>query len=147
MGVIIQKKDGGYLYTTTDIACAKYRYETLHADRVLYYIDSRQHQHLMQAWTIVRKAGYVPDSVPLEHHMFGMMLGKDGKPFKTRAGGTVKLADLLDEALERARRPRPRRTRICRLTSWKIWRKWWVSARLNMPTCRKPHHRLRLRLG
>ncbi|EGG6303802.1 TPA: arginine--tRNA ligase [Salmonella enterica] len=104
MGVIIQKKDGGYLYTTTDIACAKYRYETLHADHVLYYIDSRQHQHLMQAWTIVRKAGYVPDSVPLEHHMFGMMLGKDGKPFKTRAGGTVKLADLLDEALERARR-------------------------------------------
>lgn len=104
MGVIIQKKDGGYLYTTTDIACAKYRYETLHADRVLYYIDSRQHQHLMQAWTIVRKAGYVPDSVPLEHHMFGMMLGKDGKPFKTRTGGTVKLADLLDEALERARR-------------------------------------------
>jgi len=104
MGVIIQKKDGGYLYTTTDIACAKYRYETLHADRVLYYIDSRQHQHLMQAWTIVRKAGYVPDSVPLEHHMFGMMLGKDGKPFKTRAGGTVKLVDLLDEALERARR-------------------------------------------
>ena len=104
MGVIIQKKDGGYLYTTTDIACAKYRYENLHADRVLYYIDSRQHQHLMQAWTIVRKAGYVPDSVPLEHHMFGMMLGKDGKPFKTRAGGTVKLADLLDEALERARR-------------------------------------------
>ncbi|EMX9645168.1 TPA: arginine--tRNA ligase [Salmonella enterica] len=104
MGVIIQKKDGGYLYTTTDIACAKYRYETLHADRVLYYIDSRQHQHLMQAWTIVRKAGYVPDSVPLEHHMFGMMLGKDGKPFKTRAGGTVKLANLLDEALERARR-------------------------------------------
>ncbi len=104
MGVIIQKKDGGYLYTTTDIACAKYRYETLHADRVLYYIDSRQHQHLMQAWTIVRKAGYVPESVPLEHHMFGMMLGKDGKPFKTRAGGTIKLSDLLDEALERARR-------------------------------------------
>lgn len=102
MGVIIQKKDGGYLYTTTDIACAKYRYETLKADRVLYYIDSRQHQHLMQAWTIVRKAGYVPESVPLEHHAFGMMLGKDGKPFKTRAGGTIKLSDLLDEAVERA---------------------------------------------
>lgn len=102
MGVIIQKKDGGYLYTTTDIACAKYRYETLGANRVLYYIDSRQHQHLMQAWTIVRKAGYVPDTVSLEHHMFGMMLGKDGKPFKTRSGGTVKLSDLLDEAIERA---------------------------------------------
>ena len=102
MGVIIQKKDGGYLYTTTDIACAKYRYETLKADRVLYYIDSRQHQHLQQAWTIVRKAGYVPESVPLEHHAFGMMLGKDGRPFKTRSGGTIKLADLLDEAVERA---------------------------------------------
>jgi arginyl-tRNA synthetase len=103
MGVIVQKKDGGYLYTTTDIACAKYRYENLHADRVLYFIDSRQHQHLMQAWTIVRKAGYVPESVTLEHQMFGMMLGKDGKPFKTRSGGTVKLTDLLDEAMERAR--------------------------------------------
>ncbi|GKX58309.1 arginine--tRNA ligase [Leminorella grimontii] len=102
MGVIIQKNDGGYLYTTTDIACAKYRYETLGADRVLYYIDSRQHQHLMQAWTIVRKAGYVPENVTLEHHMFGMMLGKDGKPFKTRSGGTIKLSELLDEAIENA---------------------------------------------
>ncbi|GAA0331584.1 arginine--tRNA ligase [Morganella psychrotolerans] len=102
MGVIIRKKDGGYLYTTTDIACAKYRHDVLHADRVLYYIDSRQHQHLMQAWTIVRKAGYIPQSMTLEHHMFGMMLGKDGKPFKTRAGGTIRLSDLLDEAVERA---------------------------------------------
>lgn len=102
MGVIIRKKDGGYLYTTTDIACAKYRHDVLHADRVLYYIDSRQHQHLMQAWTIVRKAGYIPESMTLEHHMFGMMLGKDGKPFKTRAGGTISLSDLLDEAVERA---------------------------------------------
>lgn len=104
MGVIIQKRDGGFLYTTTDIACAKYRYETLNADRVLYFIDSRQHQHLMQAWTIVRKAGYVPENVTLEHHAFGMMLGKDGRPFKTRAGGTVRLADLLDEAQTRAQK-------------------------------------------
>ncbi len=102
MGVIVQKRDGGFLYTTTDIACAKYRYETLGANRVLYFIDSRQHQHLMQAWTIVRKAGYIPEDVSLEHHAFGMMLGKDGRPFKTRAGGTVRLADLLDEAEERA---------------------------------------------
>lgn len=102
MGVIIQKKDGGYLYTTTDIASAKYRYDTFGADRILYYVDSRQHQHLMQAWLITRKAGYVPDSVSLEHHMFGMMLGKDGKPFKTRSGSTIKLSDLLDEAVERA---------------------------------------------
>ncbi|MFP3029293.1 MAG: arginine--tRNA ligase [Arsenophonus sp.] len=102
MGVIIQKKDGGFLYMTTDIACAKYRHEMLHADRVLYYIDSRQHQHLMQAWAIVRKAGYIPDTMSLEHHMSGMILGKDGKPFKTRAGGTIRLAELLDEAIERA---------------------------------------------
>ena len=102
MGVIIQKRDGGYLYATTDIACAKYRYETLHADRILYYTDSRQHQHLEQVWTIVHKAKYVPESLQLEHHMFGMMLGKDGKPFKTRSGDTVKLNDLLDEACERA---------------------------------------------
>ena len=101
MGVIVQKRDGGFLYTTTDIACAKYRYETLGADRVLYFIDSRQHQHLMQAWTIVRKAGYIPEQVSLEHHAFGTMMGSDGKPFKTRSGGTVKLAELLDEAVER----------------------------------------------
>ncbi|MCW0468895.1 arginine--tRNA ligase [Vibrio chagasii] len=80
-------------------------FEELGADRVLYFIDSRQHQHLMQAWTIVRKAGYIPESVSLEHHAFGMMLGKDGKPFKTRAGGTVRLADLLDEAEVRAAQP------------------------------------------
>ncbi|WP_439256824.1 arginine--tRNA ligase [Lonepinella sp. BR2271] len=102
MGVIVQKKDGGFLYTTTDIAAAKYRYETLHADRALVFSDTRQSQHMQQAWLITRKAGYVPESFSLEHQNFGMMLGKDGKPFKTRSGGTVKLADLLDEAVERA---------------------------------------------
>ncbi|EDK07041.1 TPA: arginine--tRNA ligase [Haemophilus influenzae] len=102
MGVIVQKKDGGFLYTTTDIAAAKYRYETLKADRALVFSDTRQSQHMQQAWLITRKAGYVPDSFSLEHKNFGMMLGKDGKPFKTRTGGTVKLADLLDEAIERA---------------------------------------------
>lgn len=102
MGVIVQKKDGGFLYTTTDIAAAKYRYETLKADRALVFSDSRQAQHMQQAWLITRKAGYVPESFRLEHPFFGMMLGKDGKPFKTRSGGTVKLKDLLDEAVERA---------------------------------------------
>lgn len=102
MGVIIQKSDGGFLYTTTDIAAAKYRYETLHADRVLYFTDSRQSQHLQQAWAIVRKAGYIPNSMTLAHFNFGMMLGKDNKPFKTRSGDTVKLTDLLNEAIERA---------------------------------------------
>ena len=102
MGVIVQKKDGGFLYTTTDIAAAKYRYETLKANRALVFSDTRQSQHMQQAWLITRKAGYVPDSFQLEHKNFGMMLGKDGKPFKTRSGDTVKLVDLLDEAIERA---------------------------------------------
>ena len=102
MGVIVQKKDGGFLYTTTDIAAAKYRYETLKANRALVFSDTRQSQHMQQAWLITRKAGYVPDSFQLEHRNVGMMLGKDGKPFKTRSGDTVKLADLLDEAIERA---------------------------------------------
>ncbi len=102
MGVIVQKKDGGFLYTTTDVAAAKYRCHNLNADRALVFSDTRQSQHMQQAWLITRKAGYVPDSFQLEHKNFGMMLGKDGKPFKTRTGGTVKLSDLLDEAIERA---------------------------------------------
>lgn len=102
LGIIIQKKDGGFLYTTTDIAAASYRYHTLNADRAIVYSDTRQAQHMAQAWAIARLGGFVPDTFKLEHHNFGMMLGKDGKPFKTRTGGTVKLADLLDEAVARA---------------------------------------------
>jgi arginyl-tRNA synthetase len=100
-GVIVQKKDGGFLYTTTDVACAKYRCEHFHANRIIIFADSRQHEHLLMAWDIARKAGYIPDNVSLEHGSFGMMLGKDGKPFKTRSGGTVKLKDLLNEAITR----------------------------------------------
>lgn len=104
MGVIIRKRDGGYLYSTTDIACAKYRYEQFKADRIVYCVDSRQSQHLQQAWSIARKADYIPPRVTTEHHAFGMMLGADGKPFKTREGETIKLVDLLQEAQERAAR-------------------------------------------
>lgn len=101
-GVIVQKKDGGFLYTTTDVACTKYRCETLHANRIICFADSRQHEHLIMSWEIAKLAGYVPEGVVLEHGAFGMMLGKDGKPFKTRDGGTVKLKDLLNEAEARA---------------------------------------------
>ena len=101
LGNIIRKSDGGYLYTTTDIACVKYRVEKFKANRLMYFIDSRQHQHLEAAWQICRIAGYLPENVSIEHDAFGMMLGKDGKPFKTRSGGTVKLKDLLDEAEKR----------------------------------------------
>ena len=102
MGVIIQKKDGAYLYTTTDIACLKYRYETLKADRILYCIDARQNQHLQQIWAISKKANYISEDVSLEHIQNGMVLGDDGKPFKTRSGKTVKLLSLIDESESRA---------------------------------------------
>ncbi|WP_263082054.1 arginine--tRNA ligase [Endozoicomonas sp. Mp262] len=104
MGVIVQKSDGGYLYTTTDLAAIRHRCHTLNADRILYYVDARQGQHFDQIFNIVRKAGFASEHTELEHHAFGMMLGKDGRPFKTRTGGTIKLADLLDEAEERAAR-------------------------------------------
>ncbi|QCI20389.1 arginine--tRNA ligase [Buchnera aphidicola (Brachycaudus cardui)] len=102
MGVVIQKKDKGFLYSTTDIACLKYRYQKLHADRIIYYTDSRQHQHLIQAWIIAKKANYIPQNLLLEHHVFGMMLSKNKRPFKTRDGNTIKLSILLNEAIQRA---------------------------------------------
>ncbi len=101
LGNIIRKNDGGYLYNTTDIACIKYRTETLKADRILYFTDSRQHQHVETVAAIAKRAGYASEQISIEHCPFGMMLGKDGKPFKTRSGGTVKLNDLLDEAENR----------------------------------------------
>ncbi|MDO3382922.1 arginine--tRNA ligase [Gilvimarinus algae] len=101
--VIVQKKGGGFLYATTDLAALRYRANTLNADRILYFIDARQSLHMQQVFTLARLAGFVGDSVSLEHHAFGTMMGADGKPFKTRSGGTVKLSALLDEAVERAR--------------------------------------------
>jgi arginyl-tRNA synthetase len=101
--VIVQKSDGGYLYATTDLAAIRYRVKKLNADRALYVTDSRQAEHFEKVFVIARKAGFAIEAVSLEHVPFGMMLGADGKPFKTRQGGTVKLMDLLDEATRRAR--------------------------------------------
>ncbi|WP_461480781.1 arginine--tRNA ligase [Porticoccus sp.] len=100
--VIVQKSGGGYLYATTDLAALRYRSHQLNADRILYFIDARQSLHMKQVFALARKAGFVSASVSLEHHPFGTMMGKDGKPFKTRSGGTVKLTDLLQEGVERA---------------------------------------------
>jgi arginyl-tRNA synthetase len=100
--VIIQKQGGGFLYATTDLAALRYRANTLNADRLLYFIDARQSLHMQQVFTVARKANFVSDTINLEHHAFGTMMGSDGKPFKTRSGGTVKLAELLEEAIERA---------------------------------------------
>ena len=100
--VIIQKQGGGYLYATTDLACLRYRANNLNGQRLSYFIDQRQALHMQQVFTVAKKAGFVAAEVSLEHHGFGTMNGEDGTPFKTRDGGTVKLAQLLDEAVERA---------------------------------------------
>ncbi len=100
--VIIQKQGGGYLYATTDLAALRFRVNKLNANRIMYFIDARQSLHMQQVFTVARKASFVDQSVSLEHLAFGTMMGEDGKPFKTRSGGTVKLADLLEEAVERA---------------------------------------------
>lgn len=99
---IVQKKGGGFLYASTDFACMRYRVGTLNGTRLLYVVDTRQKLHFEQLFTASRKAGYLPDNVSAEFIGFGTMMGKDGKPFKTRSGDTVKLVDLLDEAVERA---------------------------------------------
>ena len=100
--MIVQKSGGGFLYATTDLAALKYRAATLNADRILYFIDARQSLHMKQVFATALQANYANSSISLEHHAFGTMMGSDGKPFKTRSGGTVKLADLLQEAVERA---------------------------------------------
>jgi arginyl-tRNA synthetase len=100
--VLVQKSDGGYLYATTDLAAMRYRAGQLGADRILYVTDSRQGLHFQQVFAVARKAGFVGDRVSLEHVGFGMMMGNDNRPFKTREGGTIKLMDLLAEAQQRA---------------------------------------------
>ncbi|WP_406665204.1 arginine--tRNA ligase [Gallaecimonas sp. GXIMD1310] len=100
--IIIQKADGGYLYATTDLAAMRYRNNVLKADRALYFVDQRQALHFRQVFALAHKAGFVGDELSLEHMGFGTMNGEDGKPFKTRTGGTVKLIDLLVEAEEKA---------------------------------------------
>ncbi len=102
LAMLVQKSDGGYLYATTDLAAVDYRCNTLKADRILYFIDARQSLHMKQVFEVSRKAGYATEHCSLEHHAFGTMMGEDGKPFKTRTGGTVKLSALLDEAVVRA---------------------------------------------
>jgi arginyl-tRNA synthetase len=98
---IVQKKDGGYLYTTTDLAAIRYRVHTLQAQRILYVVDARQSMHFQQLFAVAAKTDWAT-SCSLEHVAFGTMMGADGKPFKTRSGDTVKLSELLKEAFERA---------------------------------------------
>ena len=100
--VIVEKTGGGFLYATTDLAAIDYRCNELQAERVLYVVDARQSLHFQQVFAVARKAGFARDNCSLEHISYGTMMGRDGKPFKTRSGDTVKLVALIDEAIERA---------------------------------------------
>lgn len=99
---IVQKSGGGFLYATTDLAAIRYRNGILNADRTMIFTDARQSLHFKQTELVARKAGFIAPEQSYEHCPFGMMLGKDGKPFKTRSGSTVKLHDLLVESVDRA---------------------------------------------
>ncbi|BDU07950.1 arginine--tRNA ligase [Nocardia cyriacigeorgica] len=101
--LMVRKSDGGYGYDSTDLATIRYRITTLHADRLLYVTDSRQALHFQLVFEAARRAGWLTDAVTVDHVAYGTVLGPDGKPFKTRAGGTVRLMDLLDDAVTAAR--------------------------------------------
>ncbi len=101
--LIIQKQDGGFLYATTDLAAIKFRVQELGAKRICYVVDARQAEHFKQVFATAKKAGFANEDTMLEHIAFGMMLDKSGRPFKTRDGGTVKLIDLINEAVVRAK--------------------------------------------
>lgn len=99
---LVRKSDGGFNYTTTDLATLAHRLETWQPDEIVYVTDGRQQLHFQQIFAAFRKWHPEAASSRLAHVWFGSILGEDGKPFKTRSGETVKLADLLDEAEERA---------------------------------------------
>jgi arginyl-tRNA synthetase len=101
--LIVQKSDGGYNYATTDLASLRYRIQQDDAKRIIYVTDAGQANHFTQFFQVARKAGWIPDDVELVHVPFGLVLGEDGKKFKTRSGDTVRLRDLLDEAIIRFR--------------------------------------------
>ncbi|MFI2643375.1 arginine--tRNA ligase [Streptomyces sp. NPDC018610] len=100
--LIVQKSDGGYGYAATDLSAIRDRVFDLKADTLLYVVDARQSLHFKMVFETARRAGWLGDDVTAYQLAFGTVLGKDGKPFKTRAGETVKLQDLLDEAVDRA---------------------------------------------
>lgn len=100
--IIIQKSDGGYLYSTTDLAAIELRSEQMMADRALYVVDARQSLHFKQVFALAKSAEIASSSISLEHIAYGTMMGADGRPFRTRSGDTVKLIDLLDESIARA---------------------------------------------
>ena len=100
--LIVQKSDGGYGYAATDLSAIRDRVFNLTANRIIYVVDARQSLHFKMVFETARKAGWLGEDVKAHQLAFGTVLGKDGKPFKTREGETVRLVDLLDEAIDRA---------------------------------------------
>jgi arginyl-tRNA synthetase len=101
--LIVQKSNGGYNYATTDLAALRYRITTDRADRIIYVVDVGQSSHFEQVFQVARRAGWLTDAVEAQHVPFGLVQGEDGKKLKTRAGDTVRLRDLLEEAIDRAK--------------------------------------------
>jgi arginyl-tRNA synthetase len=100
--VIIRKSDGGYNYSTTDLATIRYRVDELHVDRAIYVVGSSQALHFQMVFAVARQAGWIPQGARFEHAQIGNVLGPDGKLLRTRTGETIKLSALLDESVERA---------------------------------------------
>ena len=143
---LVQKRDGAFTYTTTDLATIRYRMEQWHPDAILYVVDSRQALHFKNLFDAARRWGY--DRVELEHISFGSVLGPDRKPIKTREGGAVELGQLLDEAVERglqvyeqSRADRAERgeelPELSPAERQAASRRSWASARSSTPTCRR----------
>jgi arginyl-tRNA synthetase len=101
--LIVRKNDGGFGYAATDLATIRYRVGDLKATRILYVVDARQALHFRMIFATARRAGWLTDDVQAVHVPFGTVLGPDGRPFKTRSGGTVRLSELLDAAVDQAR--------------------------------------------
>jgi arginyl-tRNA synthetase len=101
--VIIRKSDGGYNYSTTDLATIRYRVDVLHIDRAIYVVGSDQTLHFQMVFAVAREAGWIPAGTRLEHAQIGLVLGPDGNRLRTRSGDNVQLSDLLQEAVDRAR--------------------------------------------
>lgn len=102
--LIVQKTDGGYNYATTDLAALRHRIETEKATRIIYVTDAGQSNHFIQFWQVAKRASWIPENVELVHVAFGVVKGEDGKKLKTRSGETVRLRELLDEAVNYAKK-------------------------------------------
>jgi arginyl-tRNA synthetase len=99
--LIVQKTDGGYNYATTDLAAIRYRIQTDRSDRIIYITGSEQADHFAQVFQVARLAKWIPETVEVTHIPFGLVLGEDGKKIKSRSGESIKLKELLNEAIDR----------------------------------------------